>query len=142
MKMVRVVIDTNVLVSALIDDGKPRRLVVELLDKHTVIMSRQMLAELADVLSRDKFSVTGSQVDRFVISLVRMSKIVPDNARFKAVLEDPDDDKVLNTAYAGKAEFIITGDHHLSALGQFKKTKIVNVNQMQNIFNEKQNPKQ
>ena len=53
--MVRVVIDTTVLVSALNDDGKPRRLVVELLDKHTVILSRQMLAELVDVLSRDSF---------------------------------------------------------------------------------------
>ena len=101
-----------------------------------------MLAELADVLSRDKFSVTSSQVDRFVSSLVRTSKMVPDNARFKVVLEDPDDDVVLNTAYTGKAEFIVTGDHHLLALGQFKKTKIVNVNQMQDILNEKQNPKQ
>ncbi len=131
--MVRVVIDTNVLVSALIDDGKPRRLVVELLDKHTVILSRQMLAELADVLSRDKFSVTSSQVDRFVSSLVRISKIVPDNSQFKAVLEDPDDNKVLNTAVSGRADFIVTGDHHLLVLSQFKKTKIVNVNQMQNI---------
>jgi uncharacterized protein len=130
--MVRVVIDTNVLVSALNDDGKPRRLVVELLDKHTVIMSRQMLAELADVLSRDKFKVTSSQVDRFVSSLVRMSKIVPDNTRFKAILEDPDDDKVLNTAYAGKAEFIVTDYRHLLVLEKFKKTKIVNVNQILN----------
>lgn len=128
--MVRVVIDTNVLVSALIDDGKPRKLVIELLDKHTVILSRQMLAELADVLSRDKFIIPSSQVDRFVSSLVRMSKIVPDNARFKVVLEDPDDDKVLNTAYAGKAEFIVTGDRHLLVLEKFKKTKIINVNQM------------
>jgi uncharacterized protein len=128
--MVRVVIDTNVLVSALIDDGKPRRLVVELLNKHTVILSRQMLAELADVLSRDKFTVTSSQVDRFVSSLVRMSKIVPDNSRFKVVLEDPDDDVVLNTAYAGRAEFIVTGDRHLLVEEKFKKTKIVNVNQM------------
>ena len=128
--MVRVVIDTNVLVSALIDDGKPRKLVIELLDKHTVILSRQMLAELADVLSRDKFTVTSSHVDRFVSSLVRMSKIVPDNARFKVVLVDHDDDKVLNTAYAGKAEFIVTGDRHLLVLEKFKKTKIVNVNQM------------
>ena len=128
--MVRVVLDTNVLVSAIIDDGKPRRLVVELLDKHTVILSRQMLAELADVLSRDKFTVTSSQVDRFVSSLVRMSKMVADNARFKVVLQDSADDVVLNTAYAGSAEFIVTGDRHLSVLGQFRKTKIVNVNQM------------
>jgi uncharacterized protein len=128
--MVLVVIDTNVLVSALIDDGKPRKLVVELLDKHTVILSRQMLAELADVLTRDKFTVTSSQVDRFVSSLVRMSKIVPDNARFKVVLEDPNDDEVLNTAYSGRAEFIVTGDRHLLILEKFKKTKIVNINHM------------
>ena len=136
--MVRVVIDTNVLVSALIDDGKPRKLVLELLDKHIVILSRQMLVELADVISRDKFTVTSSQVDRFVSSLVRMSKIVPDNARFKVLSEDPDDDIVLNTAYSGRAEFIVTGDQHLLALCQFKKTKILNVTQMQDILKEKQ----
>ena len=136
--MVRVVLDTNVLVSALIDDGKPRRLVFELLDKHTVILSRKMLSALADVISRNKFTVMSSQVDRFVSSLVRLSNIVPDNALFKVVLEDPDDDVVLNTAFSGRAEFIVTGDHHLLVLGQFKKTKIVNVNQMQNILIEKQ----
>ena len=136
--MVRVVIDTNVLVSALIDDGKSRKLVLELLDKHTVILSRQMLVELADVISRDKFTLTSSQGDRFVSSLVRMSKMVPDNARFKVLSEDPDDDIVLNTAYSGRAEFIVTGDQHLLALCQFKKTKIVNVTQMQDILKEKQ----
>jgi uncharacterized protein len=139
--MVCVVLDTNVLVSALIDDGKPRKLVLELLDKHSVILSCQILAEFSDVISRDKFTVTSSQVDRFVSSLVRMSKMVPDNARFKVLSEDPDDDIVLNTAYSGKAEFIVTGDRHLLTLGQFKRTKIVSVNQMQAILIEKQKPK-
>jgi len=50
--MVRAVIDTNVLVSALIHDGKPRELVLELFDRHTVILSRQMLAELAHMRER------------------------------------------------------------------------------------------
>ena len=58
-----------------------------------------------------------------------MSKIVPDNARFKVVLKDPNDE-VLNTAYSGRAEFIVTGDRHFLVLEKFKKTKIVNVNQM------------
>ena len=52
--MVRVVIDTNILVSALIKRGKPRKLVLKLLEEHTVILSRQMLAELADVLHKGK----------------------------------------------------------------------------------------
>jgi len=135
--MVRAVIDTNVLVSALIDCGKPRRVVFELLDKHAVIVSRQMLAELADVISKNKFRVTSSQVDRFISTLVRISELVPDNARFKVVLEDPDDDVVLNAVYSGRSEFIVTGDRHLLELGSFKKTKIVTVNQMQDILMEK-----
>jgi len=93
-----------------------------------------MLAELADVITRDKFTLKTSQVDRFISSLVRTSKMVPDNARFKVVSEDPDDDVVLNTAYTGKADFIVTGDRHLLALEQFKKTRIVNVNQMLEIL--------
>ena len=136
--MVRVVLDTNVLVSALINEGKPRKLVLELLDKHTAILSRQMLAELADVISRDKFNVTGSQVNQFVSNLVRMSKMVQDNVQFKVVLQDPDDDVVLNTAYTGKAGFIVTGDKHLLVLGHFKKTKIVTVNQMQDLLTQRQ----
>ena len=139
--MTRVVLDTNVLVSALIDDGKPRKLVLELLDKYTVILSRQMLAELADVVSRNKFSVTSGQVDRFLTSLVRMSQLVSDIARFKVVLEDPDDDVVLNTSYTGRAEFIVTGDRHLLELDKIKKTKIVTVNQMLEILMQKQSSK-
>ena len=132
--MVRAVIDTNVLVSALIHDGKPRKLILELLNRHTVILSRQMLAELADVAGRDKFHVTGSQVERFLSIMVKMAKIVPDNALFKEVASDPDDDVVLNAAYTGKADYIVTGDKHLLILNNFKKTKIVTVNQMLEIL--------
>jgi len=128
--MVRVVVDTNILVSALINRGKPKKLVLKLLEEHTVILSRQMLAELADVLTRDKFAVKTAQVDRFLAVLVRKSKIVTPSSRFKIIREDPDDDVVLNTAYAGKAEYIVTGDRHLLALKEFKRTKIVKVNQM------------
>ncbi len=128
--MVRAIIDTNVLISALLKDSKPRKLVLELLDRHTVIVSSQMLAELADVASRDKFPFTECQIERFLAILLRMAKVVPDNSLFILVPEDPDDDVILNAAYAGKADYIVTGDKHLLNLGQFKKTKIVTVNQM------------
>jgi putative PIN family toxin of toxin-antitoxin system len=128
--MVRAVVDTNILVSALIKRGKPRKLVLKLLEEHTVILSRQMLAELADVLTRKKFAIKTSQVDRFLAILVRKSKIVTLSSRFKVISEDPDDDVVLNTAYAGKAEYIVTGDRHLLALKEFKRTKILKVTQI------------
>jgi len=86
----------------------------KLLDRHTAIVSAPLLAKLADILSRDKFAVTNSQSALFISSLVHMSKIVPDTLEYKVVLEDPDDDVVLNTAYNGSAEYIVAGDRHLS----------------------------
>jgi len=111
--MLKVVVDTNVLVSALTHDGKPRRLVLRLLKDHKVISSSRMMAELADVLSRDKFNVSSSQVDRFLESLVDACKFVPDHSRFKIISEDPDDDVVLNVAYSARADYVVTGDKHL-----------------------------
>lgn len=132
--MVRVVVDTNVLVSALIGHGKPRRLVLKLLGKHTVILSREMLAELADVLARDRFMIKDSQFERFLSGLVRKSEIVTISTRFKMISEDPDDDTVLNTAYSGKANYIVTGDRHLLALREFKGIEIVKVTHMLEIL--------
>jgi len=132
--MIRVVIDTNVLVSALIANGKPRKLVFMLLEEHKVILSRQMLAELADVLTRDKFNVKSAQIDRFLASLMKKSKIVSADSHFKVIKDDPDDDIVLNTAYIGKAGYIVTGDKHLLALKEFKTIKVVNVTNMLEIL--------
>ena len=132
--MLRVVIDTNVVVSAIVWDGKPRELVLKLLEQHTVILSSQMLAELNDVISRDKFGVKTFQVKRFLADLTNKSKIVHSVGLFKIIVEDPDDNNILDAAYSGKADYIVTGDKHLLALGKFKRTKIITVNNMLEII--------
>jgi putative PIN family toxin of toxin-antitoxin system len=130
--MAQVVIDTNVLVSALIKNGKSRKLVLKLLKEHTVIVSNQLLAELADVISRDKFSVTSSQVDRFISILARNAKMVSVHCISKVILEDPDDDMILATALIGKANYIISGDKHLLKIASYNKLKIVSVTEFIN----------
>ncbi len=132
--MLRVVIDTNVVVSAIVWGGKPRELVLKLLEQHTVILSPQMLAELNDVISRDKFGVKTFQVKRFLTDLTNKSKIVNSVGLFKIIVEDPDDNNILNAAYSGKADYIVTGDKHLLALEKFKRTKIITVNKMLEII--------
>ena len=127
--MARVVVDTNVSVSALINNGKSRKLVLKLLEEHTVIISSQTLAELADVTSRDKFSVTNSQVDKFISIMVKKATMVPVSSIPKVILQDPDDDIVLTTALNGKAQYIVSGDKHLLKIACYKKTQIVSVNQ-------------
>ena len=132
--MVRVVVDTNVLVSAVINNGKSRKLVFKLLEAHVVVLSSQMLAELADVLSRGKFLVTGVQVDKFISILVGKAQIVQVSSISEVVLEDPDDDIVLCTALGGKADYIVSGDRHLLKLACYGKTRIVSVNEFIRII--------
>ena len=129
--MVTVVFDTNVLISALVGHGKPRRLVLRLLEKETVVSSMQMLAELADVLSRGKFTeVKSSQVNSFLSKFARKVVVVTFKRRFKIVEEDPDDNIVLSTAYGGDARYIISGDKHLLKLKEFRGIEIVTVKEM------------
>ena len=93
-----------------------------------------MLSELSEVIARDKFTVKRTQINRFLSDLTSNSKMVPDNPRFKVILQDPDDDVILNTAYTGNADYIVTGDKHLLSLEKFKRTKIVNIPQMLEIL--------
>jgi hypothetical protein len=58
-------------------------------------------------------------------------------SNFKVVVDDPKDDVVLNTAYDGKASYVVSGDHHLQELRRFKGIKIVSPNQMMRIVMRK-----
>ena len=131
LEILRVVVDTNVLVSAFIGHGKPRRLVLELLDRHEVVTSPQMLAELIDVLSREKFAETDKQQAKSFLSiLARKVSMVAPKQSFRAVPDDPDDDAVLSTAHEGRASHIVSGDRHLLNLGRFRGIRIVSVDEM------------
>ena len=123
----RVVLDTNVLISALISHGKPRRLLIRLFREHEPVSSRQMLAELEDVLSRSKFGLTRSRVDEFLGILVKRFIVSEVEEIPELISEDPDDDVVLATALAGGADYIVTGDGHLLGLREYQGIRIVRV---------------
>lgn len=133
--MVTVVLDTNVLISALLGHGKPRSLVSKLFAGHVIVTSKQMMAELGDVLSREKFlEVRNAQTDEFLLLLVSRTLLVTIRQPPKIVAEDPDDDTVLATAYEGQAEYLVSGDKHLLRLREFKRIKIVTVSAMLKIL--------
>jgi uncharacterized protein len=133
--LVRVVVDTNVLVSAILNRGKARTLVLELMGTHTIISSIQMLAEFAEVMTRNKFhSIQKSRIETFKLLMIRRSTLVEPATIEGVIKEDPDDDAVLGVAHAGHAEYIVTGDPHLLALSEFKGAKIVRVSQLLQII--------
>jgi putative PIN family toxin of toxin-antitoxin system len=120
---VRVVLDTNTLVSGIISSGGPPR---RLLDGARTqafesYSSAILLAELLDVLSRDKFArrleVAGLTPQGIVIDLRRLVSLVDPADLPRVIPADPDDDHVLACAIAARAELIVSGDRHLLDLG-------------------------
>ena len=95
-----------------------------------IVSSVQMLAELEDVLHRDKFQLTDGQITDY-LSLIISGSTVLNVADYPEVIRaDPDDDVVLASALEGEADYIVTGDKHLLLLSEYHKTKIITVKQM------------
>ena len=129
--MLRVVLDTNVLVSAIISEGKSRELLrMGIAKQFSIVTSDLILKELVVVLRRPKFKTSQDEVQRVIVALMRTAKVVNVTSKFKAVKEDPKDDMVVETAYDGNADMIVTGDSHLLALNNFKEIKIISVEKM------------
>jgi putative PIN family toxin of toxin-antitoxin system len=127
----RLVLDTNVVVSGLLFKGAPRRLLQAVADAHVgLFSSAPLLEELADVLSRSKFkkklSSLGFSPGQLFDSFARRAEIVHP-VPVPRLAPDPDDDVVIGTAIAAKAELIVTGDKPLLSVGIFDGGRIVSV---------------
>lgn len=125
--MIRTLLDTNVLVSSLLS---PAAVPGQLLqawrgDLFELCLSELLLAEVTEVLSRPKIRalarLADQQLDEFV-ELLQALAVFPSAPLLlePVVADDPDDDVVLATAVAGQAETIVSGDHHLLALGTYR----------------------
>lgn len=135
--MFKVVLDTNVLVSALIRTGKPRSLLFEIVRGNLqLILSRGILEELTEVAADDKIKkyVEEEDVRKFLRLIGSTAKIVTVKSRFKAVKDDPSDDLFLRTAYDGGADYIVSGDKHLLSLNEFRGIKILTVNEILDLL--------
>jgi putative PIN family toxin of toxin-antitoxin system len=114
----RAVLDTNVLVSALITpDGASARLLLEFrAGAFELIVLRTLLTELRDVLGRPKFErcVSAPEVDAYVELIGRESILVEDPAPSPEPLGvDPDDEYLIDLARATRVDALVTGDVHL-----------------------------
>jgi len=129
--MLRAVLDTNVLVSAIISDGKPRELLRKAISKEfCLVTSDQILRELGTVLRRPKFKTDEDEIHRIILVLIQSAEIVEVVSKLHQVEVDPKDNMVVETAYDGKADLIVSGDSHLLSLKSFRGIKIVTTKQM------------
>lgn len=121
------VVDTNVLVSALLfDDSKPARVVFHLLAISTIVTSLAALQELEAVLHRKKFDryVPLEEREAFMTTFA-LTALVVDIAETVQACRDPKDDKFLEIAVNGRADVIVTGDPDLLVLHPFRGIAIL-----------------
>jgi putative PIN family toxin of toxin-antitoxin system len=128
----RAVLDANVIISALIQPkGASGRIVASLLKESSceLIVSPAILAEVRRSLSYPKvrryIKVSDNDLDLWVASLELIAQPVEGNLRLNAVAEDPDDNKYIEAAVEGLAQFIVTGDRHLLSLTYYQDIRIV-----------------
>jgi uncharacterized protein len=130
----RLVVDTNVLVSAFLWRGLPGKL-IELAGEQEVKLfsSRVLLDELAATLGKKKLvkalAATGLSADEMLRHYRRLVTLVTAQQLGKQISRDADDDVVLACALAARADFIVTGDDDLLVLKSFEGLPILTVAQ-------------
>lgn len=128
-----VVFDINILVSALIANGKPRQLwLAAVRNEFNLVLSHKMRSEFLAVIQRKKFQqyLTDRDTVDFIKSLDSTARFVRPAPGVKVIEDDPDDNLILATATAGRADYIVSGDRHMLALGESRGVKIVTVDRM------------
>lgn len=129
MKAERLVVDTNVLIAALLAPASTPRRLVDLILQHDVdiLMSEGTFRELETRLDRPKFDRYRDREawDVFLAEWLELAIWHEDAGTAAGVLRDPDDDKFLALGVAGQADAIITGDADLLLLGDYDGIPIV-----------------
>ncbi len=112
----------------------PRRSFDKLLDNGTVLVSVPVLLELADVLNRLKFDkyVTHDERMRFMVNFLKVAEMIEVNQTITAC-RDPKDDKLLELAVDGNADFLVTGDKDLLVLNPFRGVEVITPREFLNI---------
>ena len=130
----RVVLDTNVLLSALVFGGKPRQ-IIELLARGLieVVISEEILTEM-----RRKIS---SKFPNFTDDLAGMEVLMEQDAELVKlgnitinVCRDPDDNRIIETGVIGACNYIVSGDNDLLVFGSYKDIRILKPEEFLKIF--------
>lgn len=121
----RVVIDTNVFVSAvlggrlgvIVDEWKAK--------KFTLIVNEAVVREYLDVIKRPKFNIPAEEIEATTDYLLKNAEFVTPLESITAVEADPSDNKFLEAALQGNAIHIVSGDSHLLELKTFRDISII-----------------
>ena len=124
--MIKAVADTNVYISAVLFGGKPEEIrILAREGKIELLISENILAEIAGVLKR-KFHWSDWQISEIINEIREFTTLITPVAGLSVIKEDEPDNRVLECAIEGKAQYIVSGDeHHLQPLKEYEGIKIL-----------------
>lgn len=122
----RIVCDTNILISGILFGGKPREILYRC-SSGTLenCISPDILKEVEEVLLRSKFSLHEEQVYEIIQLFRNTFTLVTPESRLSVITANPDDNRILEAAHAAKANAIISGDTHLLDLDAWNNIPVV-----------------
>jgi putative PIN family toxin of toxin-antitoxin system len=125
--VLRVVLDTNVLISAILFGGNPRQILEKAIrGEIRLCLSEPILEELKGVLQRSKFDYSPEMIQVILTELTGVSDFVNPSKTINVVSEDPGDNRILECAVEAQANYIVTGDFHLLKLSRYRNIEVVN----------------
>jgi putative PIN family toxin of toxin-antitoxin system len=134
--MLRLIIDTNVIISSLLfAQSTPRQVVNKALDTGKILISQEIIEELTKVLSRKKLNkyLLEEERMRFLADFLKDTEMVTVTQNFD-VCRDKKDNKFLDVAVCGQAQYIITGDQDLLILNPFQNISIINAREFLDLI--------
>lgn len=131
--MIKVLPDTNIIISSVFWRGNPYEVVRRgILGEYQLIISVEILDEVVDKL-RNKFHFPEESMQELIDILMTYCHVIDVTSKFD-VVRDKKDNKVVECAFDGKADYIVTGDPDLLELKEFKGIKIVKAKEFLNLL--------
>ena len=122
----KIVLDTNVVVSAFGWTGAPNHIFQKCIEGHfELYLSLPLIDEIRRVISYPKFDFTRDEIDEFISIVIETAEIVEPKFTLNFITQDPSDNRVLECAATADCEYIITGDKHLLEIKEFEDIKIL-----------------
>ncbi len=137
-RALKIVLDTNVWVSALIWGGKPAK-IVEAAEQGRIdlFVSESIVEEISRVLSYPKIEKIyrpQTTCRQLMEQILKNTKFVETTTKLKVINEHPADDKIIECAASAKADYIVSGDKHLLNVVAYQKTQILPVNEFMKLI--------
>jgi len=126
LKMIRAVLDTNVIISALFWSGNPSQILDKSFESKFILISSVTIIDEIERVLAEKFKLPIQDIAEFHgIFINRFEIIDPQICIPSAVPRDPTDNKIIECAVDGKADYIVTGDKDLLVLKKYRDIEII-----------------